>query len=257
MRPRAYLFDLDGTLYLGSQVIPGAAEVLSRLREEGATIRFLTNNSGTTPEATAAKLSGMGIEAERDEVLTSGMAAAAHAVRGGVQTVFAIGEPGLVSVLRENELKVVNADVEGRVQPVEGRVDAVVCGICRMFTYELLSSGLQAILSGAQFIATNPDATYPMEGGRLEPGAGSLVAALRTCSGIEPYVAGKPSPDMVFLALETCGVGPEEALLVGDRVDTDLAAAEAAGCPGVLVLTGVTHEVPAGVRSIETLAELL
>jgi len=258
MRPHAYLFDLDGTLYLGGEAIPGAAEVLQEFRSRGAAIRFLTNNSGTTPAQTAAKLAGMGFDASPDEVLTSGMAAADYAGKQGHRNLFVIGEPGLVSVLRERGFEVVNADRDGSVFPLEpAGADAVVCGICRHFTYSLLNAGLQAILGGAGFVATNPDATYPMEGGRLEPGAGSLVAGLRTCTGVEPYVAGKPSPDMVRLALESCGVSAADGLMVGDRVDTDISAGEAAGCPSVLVLTGVTIEAPPGLRSIATLAELL
>lgn len=258
MRTRAYLFDLDGTLYLGSEAVHGAPEVLSELRKRGAAIRFLTNNSGATPAGTAAKLAGMGFEASPDEVFTSGMAAADYAERIGNRNLFVIGEPGLVSVLQDRGFGVVNAGEDGLVFPLErAEADAVVCGICRHFTYALLNTGLQAILGGAAFIATNPDATYPMEGGRLEPGAGSLVAALKTCSGVEPYVAGKPSPDMVRLALASCGVPASEGLMVGDRVDTDISAGEAAGCPSVLVLTGVTREAPPGLRSIATLAELL
>jgi len=258
MRPKAYLFDLDGTLYLGSEPIPGAAETLTALRNGGAAIRFLTNNSGATAEGTACKLVGMGIGAEAGEVITSGMAAAAYLSRKGWKDLFVIGEPGLVEVLQQRGFNVANADPQGRVAPMElAQVDAVVCGICRSFTYGLLSAGLQAILSGAAFVATNPDATYPMEGGRLEPGAGSLVAALRTCSGVEPFVAGKPGPDMVELALADLGMRADEALLVGDRLDTDIAAANAAGVLSVLVLTGVTAEAPAGVRFVNRLDELL
>lgn len=258
MRLRAYLFDLDGTLYRGSEAIPDAAETLGTLREGGAAIRFLTNNSGATPAGIAQKLGGMGIQATPGEVVTSGMAAAAYLASRAWYELFVIGEPGLVEVLRERGFSVVNADPEGRVFALEpAPCQAVVSGICRSFTYDLLSSGLQAILAGAAFVATNPDATYPMEGGRLEPGAGSLVAALRSCSGVKPYVAGKPSPDMVRLALADCGVPAEEALLVGDRVDTDIAAADAAGCRAALVLTGVTLTPPSGVAAIKNLAELL
>jgi 4-nitrophenyl phosphatase len=138
-----------------------------------------------------------------------------------------------------------------------GTVDAVVCGICRSFTYALLDASLQQLLSGAGFIATNPDATYPLEGGRLQPGAGSLVAALKTCAGRAPTVAGKPAPRMVEMALRTLGVRPQRALVVGDRPDTDLAAGQAAGCDAVLVLTGVTRNAPTDQSAIEDLRGLL
>lgn len=257
MGPRAYLFDLDGTVYLGTAPIPGAPEVLARLRERGAAVRFLTNNSGATPASTASKLTAMGIVAGPEEVFTSGMAAAALANSLGARRVFAIGEPGLIEVLRGRGLDVVNANADGRVFALEPALcEAVVCGICRHFSYDLLNAALQAVLGGATFVATNPDATYPTTGGRLEPGAGSLVAALQTCAGVTPMVAGKPSPHMVRLALESCGVSPAEALVVGDRLDTDKAAADAAGCPFVLVLTGVTASAPAGIRAAATLSEL-
>jgi 4-nitrophenyl phosphatase len=200
----------------------------------------------------------MGIEAYPSEVVTSGMAAASYLVREGLTELFVIGEPGLVEVLREKGLQVANASEDGQVEPLEGRAfDALVCGICRIFSYRLLSAGLQAIRADTRFVATNPDATYPMEGGRLEPGAGSLVAALRTCSGVEPYVAGKPSPEMVELALKSCGAAAKDALVIGDRTDTDLVAGVAAGCPTVLVLTGVTDSAPAGVPAINDLRGLL
>jgi 4-nitrophenyl phosphatase len=93
----------------------------------------------------------------------------------------------------------------------------------------LLNAALQAIRNGAEFVATNADATYPVENGREEPGAGALVEALRTCSGVEPHVCGKPKPDMIYMALESCEVSAREALVIGDRVDTDIESANAAG----------------------------
>jgi 4-nitrophenyl phosphatase len=257
MRYKAYLFDLDGTLYRGDHPFPHAAETLAKLRQNGSAIRFLTNNSGTTTQAVATKLVRMGIEAEQGEVLTSGMAAAAHLVRENLRKLFVIGEPGLVEVLREQHLEVANADPEGYVKPKEGdSYDAVVCGICRGFTYWLMNAAFQAIRAGAQFVATNPDPTYPMENGRLEPGAGTLVSAVQTCSGVRPYMAGKPQPDMVLLALDSCGVKAADALVVGDRIDTDIEAAKAAGCPSALVLGGVTEEAE-GIVAIHDLRELL
>jgi HAD superfamily hydrolase (TIGR01450 family) len=109
-----------------------------------------------------------------------------------------------------------------------------------------MSTAMQRIRGGQRFVATNSDSTYPMEGGRLIPGAGSIVAAIRTCSEQEPFVVGKPNPYMVTMALEGAGVRPSEALVVGDRLDTDIASGIAAGCPTHLVLTGVAHSAPEG-----------
>ena len=151
-----------------------------------------------------------------------------------------------------------NAGDDGVVRAEEnGQYDAVVCGICRSFSYGLLNTALQAIRNGAEFVATNTDATYPVENGREEPGAGALAAALQTCSGVEPYVCGKPRPDMILMALESCEVGLEEALVVGDRLDTDMAAANAAGVTSRLVLTGVSGSDQGAPRSLKNLKELL
>lgn len=255
---QAYFFDLDGTLYRGAEPIPHAADCLRRLRGRGAQIRFLTNNSGATPESVAQKLTAMDIPASPEEVVTSGMAAASYCRDKGLRRLFVIGEPGLLNVLAEAGLTVVNARRDGcGVEPEESApADAVVNGICRKFTYDLLNAALQHLLRGAAFVATNPDPTYPMEAGRLEPGAGSLVAALRTAAGREPYVAGKPQPDMVNLALESCGISAPEALVIGDRIDTDIAAGEAAGCETLLVLTGVTASTSDQVHAIRDLSQL-
>lgn len=255
---KAYLFDLDGTVYRGSEPIPNAAETLTEIRKRGACIRFLTNNSGADPEVIAQKLRGMGIEAHPEEVVTSGMAAARYLTKQSRNRLFVIGEPGLVRTLRKHSFEVANAGNDEIVRPEKnGPYDAVVCGICRSFTYDLLNAALQAIRSGAEFVATNADATYPIEGGREQPGSGALVAALQTCSGIEPHVCGKPKPDMILMALESCRVKQEEALLVGDRIDTDIAAANAAGVHSVLVMTGVSTFAEEGIHRIRDLSELL
>lgn len=257
MRPKAYLFDLDGTIYRGNEPTPHAAETLGEIRKRGACIRFLTNNSGADPQFIAEKLRGMKIGAEPSEVITSGMAAARYLASKNLKRLFVIGEPGLVRMLRSHDLIVANAEEDGTVRAEEtGPYDAVVCGICHTFTYDLLNAALQAIRNGAAFVATNTDATYPVENGREEPGAGALVTALQTCSGIEPHICGKPKPDMILMALESCGVGPNDALVVGDRLDTDIASADAAGTPSMLVLTGVTLETNKS-NSIRDLGELL
>jgi 4-nitrophenyl phosphatase len=258
MTYRAYLFDLDGTLFRGSWVIPGAPEVLAELRRRGALIRYLTNNSGATRAQFVSKLTGMGFEASENETLGSGYGTARLLAREGVKNVFAVGEPGLVQTLRDAGIAVVNALTNGIVTPnAPDETDAVVVGICRHFDYSLLNAAMQRIRRGARFVATNPDTTYPMEGDTLVPGAGSLVAAVAACSEQEPLVVGKPSSYLVEMALEEAGLRPEEALVVGDRRDTDIACGLAAGCPTFLVLTGVTKSAPEGQWSGESLADLL
>src|SRR5579862_454389 len=243
-----YIFDLDGTLYRGAQAIPGAAETLAELRKIGSLVRFLTNNSSQMQEFQAEKLTKMGIVADPSEILTSGVGAANYLVQHELSSAFVVGEPGLKEVLQSKGISVVGASE---------RAQTVVVGICRTFTYELLNGALQQILAGATFVATNTDATYPMEEGRVVPGAGSIVASVQTCSGVEPIVIGKPNPLLIQMMLEDHGIEPRDALVVGDRYETDIFSGERAGCDTLLVLTGVTHQPPPGQPSARTLLELL
>ena len=244
--PRAVLFDLDGTLYRGAEAIPGAVETVVELRRRGILVRYLTNNATLTRAAFAAKLGAMGFPARPEDVESSATGTAAHLVATGLRTAFVVGMPGLVATLREAGVRVVNADEDGKVRPEEAEAEAVVVGMCKAFDYALLDGAMSAILGGARFVATNPDATYPLEAGRLCPGAGSLVAAVQTCSGVAPFVVGKPQPFLVETILRETGLRPEEALVVGDRLDTDVAAGRAAGCPTFLVLSGVEKSIPPG-----------
>lgn len=241
-----YVFDLDGTLYRGNEPVAGAAETLSRLRAEGSAIRFLTNNSSQTPEAQAAKLLSMCFEAQVEEITTSGMGAADYLVRQNSPHAFVVGEPGLAEVLTRSGIEVVDDDP----------ADAVVVGICRSFTYDLLNEAMQRILAGARFIATNPDSSYPLEGGRLIPGAGSIVAAVQTACGKEPVMIGKPNPYLIEMILSETGIAPTDALVVGDRFETDIESGRRAGCDTLLVLTGVSASAPDGQACVASVREL-
>ncbi len=159
-----------------------------------------------------------------------------------MKSVLAVGDPGMHELLGE---------FEHRQDP-----DAVVVGICRTFTYDLMNQAMQAIRGGAMFVATNEDATYPVEGGRLEPGAGSIVKAIETCVGIRPAVMGKPHPGMVQTLLTQTGIAAENAILIGDRYDSDIVAGKAAGTQTFLVLTGVEKILPEGQPGGQDLSEL-
>ena len=154
-----------------------------------------------------------------------------------------IGEPGLHEVFEQ-----------AGIQPGN---EAVVAGICRDFRYRHIHDALQCFLNGAAFIATNRDGTYPREGGRLEPGAGCMVAALEAAAGRAPFVIGKPEPFLVTKLMEHAGAGPHETLMIGDRYETDIEAAQRAGCLSWMVLTGVTSVLPDGQPGGGTLADLL
>ncbi|RYG17601.1 HAD-IIA family hydrolase [bacterium] len=241
---RAVLFDLDGTLYRGAEPIPGAIETVEELIDRGVLVRYVTNNATLTREAFAAKLRGMGFPALANEVYSSATGTATYLAESGIRSTFVVGMPGLVSTLRSADIEVVNAGEDGVVQPNGERAEAVVVGLCRTLSYELLDGAMNAIRSGGRFVATNPDATFPLEGGRFSPGAGSIVAAVRTCSGVEPFVVGKPKPFLIETILRDADLRPYEALVVGDRIDTDIAAGRDAGCPTYLVLSGVETVLP-------------
>lgn len=257
MAIRLVVLDLDGTVYRGEQVIPNAPEAIQAIRERGLLVRFVTNNSRATPTWLVEKLSRMGIQALPEEALSSGMAAADHLVREGLRSAYVVGEWGLAESLRDRLIEVVNGGSDGAPTSEASRqADTVVAGIDRSFTYAKLNGAMQQIRRGARFVATNADTTYPVENGGLVPGAGSIVAAIRACSGVEPVLVGKPNPLMLEMVVSESGCAKEEILVVGDRIGTDIEWGRAYGCPTHLVLTGVTETAPPGVRWSEDLLGL-
>ncbi|MFQ3677957.1 MAG: HAD-IIA family hydrolase [Fimbriimonadaceae bacterium] len=254
---RLAILDLDGTLFRGAAPIPYAVEAVSAMRGAGVGICYLTNNSSQTVSEYVAKLSGMGFEAHPEEILSSATGAAGVCRERGWDSVFVVGEPGLVRTFQEAGIEVRNA-VDGAVSATDDPdAPTVVIGICRSFSYALLAAAMTPVRRGANFLATNRDTTYPVEGGRLVPGAGSLVAALAACTDREPEVVGKPEPTLVRMALARSGVRAEDALMIGDRVDTDIEAGLRAGVPTHLVLTGVSDKAPPGVASSPDLRGVL
>ena len=240
-----YILDLDGTLFRGSEPLPAAVETVGILRSEGAEVRYLTNNSTQLRETYVQKLDGMGFEVRPDWVYSSAMGAA-QLLKGTLTRAFVVGEEGIVSALGESGIEV-DADPE-----------AVVVGMCRHFDYDLMNQALQFLLDpGVRFVATNRDATYPLEGSKVVPGAGSIVAGIATASGREPEVVGKPSPFLIEWILRDAGIRPEHALVVGDRLDTDIEAGIRARCAVHLVLSGVTAEAPSGVSASLDLSALV
>jgi 4-nitrophenyl phosphatase len=234
-RYNSFIIDLDGVLYLLNDPIPGAAETVNELTAAGRPIVFLTNNSSATPEQYVEKLARFRIKLEPAQVVTSSQAVGRYLDGKGNldgSTGYVIGEEGLLEEIRSRSI----ALPEGE-KALES--DFVFVGWDRAFSFEKLKTAVVAIRRGAEFIATNADATYPTPGG-LWPGAGSLVAAVATGAGKEPLIAGKPNPTIVELALERMGSTPEETLLIGDRLDSDILAGLAASVDTLLVLTGVS-----------------
>jgi len=223
---RNYLFDLDGTLFLGSVPIPGAVEKVRAL-QEGKDVYFLTNAATRSRESVAQKLRGIGIAADKANVYCSSYLVARYiAERHPGKSAFVVGEDGLSEELAE-------AGVE-----VSENAGIVVAGLDRKLTYDKLSQAHRLLCNGAVFIATNKDHAFPVPDGTL-PGAGALVALLETSSGRQAHSVGKPDPYMFTLAAKEHGLKAEETMMVGDRLDTDIGFAKRAGMKSALVLTGV------------------
>lgn len=226
----AALLDLDGTVYHGAKAITGVADALAAARKTGTALRFVTNNASKSPQEVAAQLNALGVEATVDEVRTSAQAAARllrDRLPAGAR-VLVVGAAALADEVRAVGL----VDV----READDDVRAVVQGHSPDTGWAQLAEACVAIRAGALWVASNTDATLPAERGLL-PGNGSMVAALRTATDAEPLVAGKPATPL-FDADIPIGGGPPP-LVIGDRLDTDIAGAVAAGLDSLLVLTGV------------------
>mgnify|MGYP006276955293 CR=1 FL=1 len=226
----AVLLDLDGVLYRGDRVIPGAAETVEALRVRGTRLAFVTNNASRTPTQVADHLAAVGVRADPAEIETSALVAASLLAARGVHRAFVVGQDGVVDALADAGVRVVTAAESP---------EAVVVGLDRGLTYERLRDAVLCVGRGAALVGTNPDTTFPAEDG-LWPGAGSILAAIVAATGAVPEIAGKPAPAIYRAALARCG--GTRPLVVGDRLDTDVAGAAALGWDSLLVLTGVTRE---------------
>nr|MBA3728902.1 HAD-IIA family hydrolase [Actinomycetota bacterium] len=227
----AVLLDLDGVIYRGHAPIEGAAATLSRLRELGIPRLFLTNNSSRTPGEVARSLRTLGIEAEPKEVLTSGVATAALLRRQGLAgaTAFVIGEAGVREPLEEAGLRLARGEPR--------TADLVVVGLDRSVDYAKLRTAALLLQRGARLVATNSDISYPAPDG-LWPGAGAILAAVTTATGAVPEVVGKPERPLFREAAEATGA--TSPLVVGDRLETDVAGAEGMGWDSLLVMSGAS-----------------
>ena len=242
-RVRLVIFDLDGVVYRGHQPIEGAPRLIEALHAAGVAVRFATNNSMIARDGYVARLAGMGIQTTAEEIVTSTSATIEHLRRHApdVRSVLAIGADGMRAELAAAGLDVVMAADAGSGDhggPLDRAYDAVIVGLDPHVDYRRLAAAMTAVAAGARLIATNADARYPTAVGFL-PGAGAIVAALATATGIEPEVIGKPSPAMFTAILESSGIPGRDAVVVGDNPDADILGAHRAGCAAILVLTGV------------------
>jgi 4-nitrophenyl phosphatase len=231
---RALLIDLDGVVYRGDVPLPGATELGATLGSLGVEYAFVTNNATLSPQHYQEKLQRMGVAVDQDRIVTSAIATVEHLKRLSPSgaNVCVVGEQGLVQALREAGFTVTDSDPS-----------FVVAGLDRNLTYQRLIAATRAVMGGAAFIATNTDRALPMEDG-LWPGAGAIVAAIATATGVQPTVMGKPQPALLEVALDRLGVPPDAAAIVGDQVQTDIRAGIAAGMATILVATDLAEEVP-------------
>ena len=249
---KSYIIDMDGVLVSGRRPIPGASEFLERLRHNGHAHLVLTNNPIYTPRDLSHRLETMGLEVPADKIFTSAMATARflHSQRGSGGKAFVIGESGLTEALHEIGWVLTDHQPE-----------YVVLGETTSYSIDQISQAVRFLAAGAHFVATNPDASGPSEKG-IEPACGAMAALMEKASGVSPFFVGKPNPLMMRTALNYLGVHSEDAVMVGDRMDTDIIGGIEAGMQTVLVLSGVTDRRDVArfsyqpSRVVESVAEL-
>ena len=222
-----FLIDMDGVIYRGDRMIPGADRFIANLKDLKRKFLFLTNASSRTPKELQAKLSRLGIEVSVESFYTSALATAAFLESQNPSgRVYAVGEKGLIEALREVGYKI-----------TEKSPDYVVLGQTEDFSK--LKKAVQLIAQGVPFIATNPDITGPAEEG-IEPAVGAVAAMIERATGKSAYFIGKPNPLMMRKALQRLGVHSSETAIIGDRMDTDIMAGVETGLQTILVLSGVS-----------------
>ena len=224
-----FLIDMDGVLYRGTDLIPGADRFVRELRDRDIPFRFLTNNSQRTRRDVVARLVRMGLDVEEEHVFTSAMATGRYlAQQKPSGTAYVIGEGGLLTALHQHGYAIVDHEP-----------DYVVVGEGRTFNLEMVEAAVRMIFGGAKLIATNMDPNCPTQNG-IRPGCGAMVAMLETATGVKAFSVGKPSPVMMRAARKELGLATDETTMIGDTMETDILGAVQLGFHSVLVLSGGT-----------------
>ncbi len=235
---RAIICDMDGVLWRGNTPLPGLHDFFDLLQRRGLHYMLVTNNASRTPAQYVEKLAGMGVSNDISHVLNSAMATADYLaeIAGTDALVYVVGAPGLHEALQSRGFRLSDGDT----------ADYVVAGWTQQMTWEILAAATRLIRNGAGFIGTNPDRTYPTED-RLVPGAGAQLAFLEAATDVHPLVVGKPEPILYQQALAHMGVRPQETLVIGDRLNTDIVGGVRLGLPTALMLSGIQkrEELPA------------
>jgi 4-nitrophenyl phosphatase len=236
---KALIIDMDGVIWKADAPIGDLASTFNRIRGRGIKFVFATNNGTRTTEQYVTRLQNFGVDVEPWQVITSAQAAAhglAQKFPRGTK-VFMIGEDGVRMALEEKGFEILSVENAPEAQ-------AVVIGIDRQITFQKMVEATLLVRRGIPFYATNPDKTFPTPRGEI-PGAGAWYSVIVTASNVEPTIAGKPFTFLMELALEQLGTAKNETLVVGDRLETDIAAGQSVGCPTALVLSGVSTQVEA------------
>ena len=236
-----FVFDMDGTIYLGERVFPEAIHFIKRLRESGRRVLFFTNNASRSAKVYYDRLGRMGFEPQKGEVMTSGDVTASYLTANFPEsTVYAVGTPDLLRSLRSRGVRLV-CDDGGAISGFAGTPDIVLTSFDTTLTYEKIRLACNYIARGARFFSTHPDFNCPAEDGFL-PDSGAICALITASTGAEPTYFGKPTALCADTIAASCGVSKEKTVMFGDRLYTDIATARRAGMTSVLVMTGETTE---------------
>ena len=226
---KGFICDMDGVIYHGNQILPGVREFIQWMQDENKEYLFLTNNSGYTPRELNQKLARMGLDVPEEHFYTSALATAAFLRQQAPGcSVFAIGEAGLL-----------NALYDAGVTMNDVNPDYVVVGEGRAYSLDTLTKATNLVLNGAKLIGANSDVSGPIENG-IAPACGALVAPIELATGKKAYFCGKPNPLMMRTGLRLLGCHSAEAVMIGDRMDTDVISGMESGMSTVLVLSGVS-----------------
>lgn len=233
---KALILDMDGVIWKGDAPIGNLPEIFARIRERGLKFVFATNNGTKTPEEYQQKLADLGVDIELWQVVTSAMGIAfmlSQKYPKGTK-IFMIGEDGIRVALEEKGFEILSVENAPEAK-------AVVMGIDQGINFQKVAEATLLVRAGIPFYSTNTDRTFPTPRGEI-PGSGAWLSVITTATGVEPIVAGKPFPYLMELALEKLGTKKEDTLVIGDRLETDIAAGQNVGCPTVLVLSGVSRK---------------
>lgn len=229
---KGFICDMDGVIYHGNQILPGVKEFVDWLYRENKQFLFLTNNSGKTPMELSQKLKNMGLNVDESHFYTSALATAKFLSKQSPNCkVYVIGEPGLYSALYNEGITISETDP-----------DYVVVGEVFNYNYESVCKAVNLVRNGAKLIGTNSDVTGPTDNGNIIPACRALISPIEMATGKEAYFVGKPNPLMMRTGLNMLGVHSNEAVMIGDRMDTDIVVGIEGGLDTVLVLSGVTSK---------------